>query len=54
MRNKKGESDMFGLLEDPFTGQPSVAFTLYAMECEGLLDPERKNEEEEEEEDECF
>ena len=45
---------MCGLLKDPFTGQPSVAFTLYAMECEGLLDPEQEKEEEEGEEDECF
>ena len=23
------------MLKDPFTGQPSIPFTLYAMECEG-------------------
>lgn len=34
------------MLTDPFTGQPSIPFTLYAMECEGEM-----NEEDEEEED---
>lgn len=27
-------------LNDPFTGEPSIPFTLYAMECEGDLDTE--------------
>lgn len=27
-------------LKDPFTGNPSIPFTLYAMECEGELDTE--------------
>ena len=26
------------MLKDPFTGQPSIPFTLYAMECEGVTD----------------
>lgn len=25
-------------LKDPFTGEPSIPFTLYAMECEGEID----------------
>lgn len=25
-------------LKDPFTGNPSIPFTLYAMECEGEID----------------
>ena len=37
------------MLRDPFTGQPSIPFTLYAMECEGLLEPEGEEEEDEEE-----
>lgn len=24
--------------KDPFTGDPSLAFTMYALECEGVLD----------------
>ena len=26
------------MLNDPFTGEPSIPFTLYAMECEGDID----------------
>lgn len=29
------------MLTDPFTGEPSVPFTLYAMECEGDLSTEQ-------------
>jgi hypothetical protein len=31
-------------LIDPSTGEPSVAFTLYAMECEGEFDNEQEEE----------
>lgn len=34
-------------LEDPYTGQPSIAFTLYAMEREGDLRLDDECEEEE-------
>ena len=34
-------------LTDPITGEPSIAFTLYAMECEGEFD-EDENEEDDE------
>jgi hypothetical protein len=34
------------MLKDPFTGQPSIPFTLYAMECEGVMDEEEEDEEE--------
>ena len=37
------------MLRDPFTGQPSLPFTLYVMECEGLLKPGGEEEEDEEE-----
>ena len=33
-------------LKDPYTGKPSLAFTLYALDCEGELEP-KENEEEE-------
>ena len=39
------------MLRDPFTGKPSIPFTLYAMECEGEFDFD-KEEEDDEEEDE--
>lgn len=29
-------------LKDPCTGEPSLAFTMYALECEGELDNEEK------------
>ena len=38
------------MLRDPFTGQPSVPFTLYAMECEGEFDFDSESEEDEDEE----
>lgn len=38
-------------LKDPFTGNPSMPFTLYAMECEGVINT-KPEEEEETEEDE--
>jgi hypothetical protein len=28
------------MLIDPFTGEPSIPFTLYAMECEGEFEEE--------------
>ena len=41
------------MLKDPFTGQPSIPFTLYAMECEDemKMDKEEKDEEEEDDDD---
>ena len=39
------------VLKDPFTGQPSIPFTLYAMECEGVMDEEEEEKDEEEEDD---
>jgi hypothetical protein len=36
-------------LIDPSTGEPSVAFTLYAMECEGEFDEDKDEEEDDEE-----
>ena len=32
------------MLNDPFTGEPSIPFTLFAMECEGELDSEEEKE----------
>ena len=29
-------------LKDPCTGEPSLAFTMYALECEGELDNEQE------------
>ena len=28
--------------KDPVTGEPSLAFTMYVMECEGELDNEKE------------
>ena len=39
------------MLKDPRTGQPSIPFTLYAMECEGVMDDQTQEGEEDEEED---
>ena len=39
------------MLRDPFTGQPSVPFTLYVMECEGEFDEEDDEEDDVEQED---
>ena len=36
-------------LIDPSTGEPSVAFTLYAMECEGEFDEDKDEDEDDEE-----
>ena len=38
------------MLKDPCTGQPSIPFTLYAMECEGEFDFDSESEEDEDEE----
>lgn len=38
-------------LKDPCTGEPSIPFILYAMECEGIINTSPKDEEEEEEDD---
>ena len=35
------------MLKDPYTGQPSIPFTLYAMECEGAMNEEKEEGEEE-------
>ena len=35
-------------LKDPYTGEPSLAFTMYVMECEGELATDEKEEEPEE------
>ena len=39
------------MLRDPFTGQPSIPFTLYAMECEGEFDEEEEEDDDVEQED---
>ena len=40
-------------LKDPYTGQPSIPFTLYVMECEGEFDNEKEEEENEDDEPIC-
>ena len=35
-------------LNDPFTGESSIPFTLYAMECEGEFDEPEENDEDDE------
>ena len=35
-------------LNDPFTGNPSIPFTLYAMECEDEFDEPEENDEDDE------
>ena len=39
-------------LTDPCTGKPSLAFTMYVLDCEGELDNKKDKEEEENEDDE--
>ena len=34
------------MLKCPVTGEPSIPFTLYAMECEGIMDEKEEDEEE--------
>lgn len=38
-------------LKDPVTGDPSIPFTLYAMECEGVINTKSEEEEEAEDDD---
>lgn len=40
------------MLKCPITGEPSIPFTLYAMECEGEMDEEEDEEEEDDVEQE--
>ena len=39
-------------LKDPITGQPSLPFMMYVLECEGEFDKNKDKEEEENEDDE--
>lgn len=39
------------MLKCPVTGEPSIPFTLYAMECEGIIKMDKEEEDEEEEDD---
>ena len=40
------------MLKCPVTGEPSIPFTLFAMECEGEMKTDREENEEEEDDEE--
>lgn len=40
------------MLKCPVTGEPSIPFTLFAMECEGVIKMDKEENEEEEDDEE--